>query len=468
MRPFRDRRLDLAMIEVSTQIQDWLEQFSRRDRDIAMALLLRLRFVPRDTFSEWVRKTISDIGSNSMAIYSVRKMRKDVDSLWDPSGQIIDRPGRAQGSEDLAYSIIRQLSRESGRFLDNPDLGTLKEKRVRDIILLDDSIGSGKRVADFISRMFENKTLMSWWSYGLVKIHVISYVRSREGTRNITTTIPGSDHPKRKHPKSKKVTFHSESVYSTQRLEPRWGSRSRDILDLCDKYTQIPKEYRRGYGGVMSSFVFYHSVPNNIPGILFWSSGKSSWNPLFPGRTLPDWLCSMLENPPKPLLASHHDESKRKLIQLMELIKRGVRRSNSLALRMGLDTYHVQGLIEQTLFLGFINEKLRPTKAGIDFLMKNSRVNDGREYDYSLYVPGSWCAGRRTVQPPSSGKADSAESMSADGEVGKASLARTDAMAASPPVRTTVASAPVSVVPHQPSEPRKGHDTHGPKGLKEK
>jgi len=457
MSPFHEHRLNLAMIETSSEIQDWLKQFGGRERDVAIDLLLRLRFVPRDTFAEWVRQALSDIGSGGVAVYSVRKEHeRDVESVWDLNGQIIDRPGRAQGSEDFVYSIIRQLCRESERFLDNPDLGTLKGKSIRDIVLLDDSIGSGKRVADFISRMFKNKTLMSWWSYGLLTIHVVSYARTREGEKNILSVIPGSNHPIRKFPKSGKVVFHSQIVYGTQHLETRWGNRCADILNLCDRYTQIPKKYRRGYGQVMGNIVFYHSVPNNIPGVLFCDKGK--WQPLFRARTLSDRMIQLLGSRSPLSQASISAERKQKMALFMSLVKKGIRRRNSLALRMDLDTRHIQGLIEQTVSMGFIDEKLRPTKAGIDFLMKNSRVNDGLEYDHSLYVPGSWCAGRGTIQPPSSGKADSAEFMSADGEVGKASLARTDATAASPPM---------NVAPQEPSVSRKGRDIHGPKGLKE-
>lgn len=462
MNTLQERRLSLAMIESSSQIQAWLDQFQGIERDVAIDLLLHLRFVTRDGFSEWVRNTISSILSDKIALYAVRKFRDN--RLWNDSGTIVRRPGTALGSEDFVYSLIRQLSRESKRCFDNPDLNILEKHRIRNVILLDDSVGSGDRLLSFAKCMFNHKTFLSWWSYGLVRFHVVSYTRTREGEKKILYGIPGSDHPKRKYPKSHKIEFHSKIVYSTKHLRARWGNRFDDICNLCDGKTQIPKCYRKGYGKVMSNVVFYHSIPNNIPGVLFWSDRQGSWRPLFPARTIPDWMVKLLESKHRLEQENLSSEAKRTLCQLIGMIKKGIRRPISLALRMDMEVYYVNELINAATSLGLITEKQRLTEVGLDFIKKNESINLTQEkYDYSLYIPASWCAVRGTIQPSSSefdnsGKTDSAAVISADGEVGKASLARTDA---------TDATASVNVVPQRPSKPRKGHDIHGPKGLKE-
>lgn len=463
MNTLQERRLSLAMIESSSQIRAWLDQFQGVERDVAINLLLHLRFVTRDGFSEWMRNTISGVRSKKIALYAVRKFQGN--RLWDDSGTIVGRPGTALGSEEFVYSLIRQLSMESEHCFDNPDLNILKKHGIRNVILLDDSVGSGDRLLSFAKCMFNHKTFLSWWSYGLVRLHVISYARTREGENKILYGIPGSDHPKRKYPKSHKIKFHSKVVYSTdEHLMTRWGNRFKAISNLCDGKTQIPKRYRKGYGKVMSNIVFYHSIPNNIPGVLFWSDRQGSWHPLFPARTIPDWTVKLLQSKPRLEQENLSSETNRRLCQLIGLIKKGVRGSLSLALRMDMDVYHIDELIDAATSLGLITGNGRLTKVGLDFIKRNESRNITQEkYDYSLYIPGSWCAGRRTIQPSSSGvinpgKTDSAAVMSADGEVGKASLARTDARAATPPV---------NVVPQRPSKPRKGHDIHGPKGLKD-
>ena len=462
MNTLQERRLSLAMIESSSQIRAWLDQFQGVERDVAIDLLLHLRFVTRDGFSEWVRNTILNISSDKIALYAVRKFKDNC--LWNSIGKMVGRPGTALGSEDLVYSLIRQLDREFHRCFDNPDLDTLRKHRIRDIVLLDDSIGSGGRLSDFARKMFDHPTFMSWWSYGLIRLHVVSYARTREGEGKIISHIPGSNHARRKFPKSTKLNFYSKIVYSIRHFETRWGNRFDDLLKTCNAKAQIPKKYRRGYGEVMGNIVFYHSIPNNIPGMLFWSNEQGSWKPLFPARTIPDWMVELLESRLALLQTELSSDSKQKLCLLVSLARKGVRRRASLALRMDLDIRHVYELIKQAASLGFIDGKLRPTKVGIDFVKKNMRMDTMPRYDYSLYVPGSWCAGRRTIQPFSSGlnnnpgKADSAAAMLADGEVGKASLARTDATAATPPMVVT---------PQQPSESRKGRDDHDPRGLKE-
>ncbi len=470
MNTLQERRLSLAMIESSSQIRAWLDQFQGIERDVAIDLLLHLRFVTRDGFSEWVRNTISGVPSDEIALYAVRKFQGN--RLWDDSGTIVSRPGTALGSEDFVYSLISQLSRESKRWFDNPDLNILKKHCIRNVILLDDSVGSGDRLLSFAKCMFNHKTFLSWWSYGLVSFHVISYARTREGGKKILCGIPGSDHPKRKYPKSHKIEFHSKIVYSTKHLMTRWGNRFNAIWNLCDGKTQIPKRYRKGYGKVMSNIVFYHSIPNNIPGVLFWSDRQRSWHLLFPARTIPDWTVKLLESKPRLEQENLSSEAKRTLCQLIGMIKKGIRRPLSLALRMDMDVYHVNELIDTATSLGLITGNRRLTKVGLDFIKRNESRNITQEkYDYSLYIPGSWCASQGTIQPSPSGfinpgKTDSAAVMSADGEVGKASLARTDATAATPPV-TPDATASVNVVSQRPSKPRKGHDIHGPKGLKE-
>jgi uncharacterized NAD(P)/FAD-binding protein YdhS len=139
------KRLSIDNIESSPEIRNWLAQFSEDKQLIAKVLLSRLEFVPRDVYSNWVLATINRLDDETTyALYAVRKLEENAVSLWDELGEVVRRPGTAQGSEDLVYSVIKNASRLSDRFLDHPSIEELRCQKIHNLILIDDSIGSGE------------------------------------------------------------------------------------------------------------------------------------------------------------------------------------------------------------------------------------------------------------------------------------------------------------------------------------
>lgn len=396
------QRLSPDKIERSPEISSWLSQFTSDRRPMAEVLLHHLRFVSRDEYSGWLHSSLDRLnGAGPFALFAVRKLKKSngqISPFFDSTGIPKTRPPTAQGSEDLVYSLIGNAAREkSSSFLDHPGIEEMRAKRVHDLVLIDDSIGSGRRVSEFLESMMCSKTLLSWWSYGLIRFHILSYARTREGEKSIIENMVGSNHPRRKYPKSQKISFSSEHVYSSMDLESRWGDDYKNILDLCDSVTEVPKGYRRGYGSVMANLVFYHSVPNNMPGILYFRSGK--WKPLFPGRTLPSWTIELLEDDEERAAGEAWSRLGESMVELLGLAKSGVRNPRIIEQRMGRDRDYVMELIQRAKYLGLLNDGGRITRSGIDAYYSNIREKPQREYDHSLYLPRSWCAGQETVQP---------------------------------------------------------------------
>ena len=250
------KSLSPAQIDDSPQIKDWLSQFDENQRTLAKVLLSRLQFISRDTFAEWLNNTFTFLLTDQIfALYSVRKLAKNQDCYWDDNGNPVVRPGASLGSEDLVYSLISNLVRtKKPSLLDHPPLNDLREKKVRNYVLIDDSIGSGKRVADFINAMLKHPTFLSWWNFGWIKIHVLSFARTRESEAYIISHIRGKDHSKQKIKKVEKITFSSEIVYSYQSCkdcEKRWGKETTQLKELCLSQTKIPKNKRLGYGDIL-------------------------------------------------------------------------------------------------------------------------------------------------------------------------------------------------------------------------
>jgi hypothetical protein len=237
----------------------------------------------------------------------------------------------------------------------------------------------------------------------------------------IVDSTPGSNHHVRKYPKSSKVEFTSPSVYQVPHLESRWGGQFQSIIDLCQSQKAIPANYRLGFGGTMANTVFYHSVPNNIPGLLWFRSQK--WAPLFPGRTVPAWLPRLLEGASQ--VTPRGAKVSETLIATLRSIKRGVRNQHSLARVVGVDAAILEQLLASGRQSGFLTEGNRLTKAGKQVIWDANQRPEVDVFDRSLYVPKKWRVDRGTVQPFDPGgtarwnQTDSADgSPSADGEVG--------------------------------------------------
>lgn len=386
--------ITLQMIEESLEIQKWLQQFSPGDVNTAKSLLCHLKFVTRDQYSNWLLSKLNGFAGNKYAVYAVRKFEKGVTTLWSDNGQVRDRPAKALGSEDFVGSLIEDASRRKEEiFVSHPSLSVLRSEKIRDILLVDDSIGSGKRVSDFIQLMTNCRTFNSWWSYGFIRIHVLSYARTIESEKRILSSLSGSDHGKRKYRISEKIRFHGDSVYDSHNLQKRWGKSFGLILDLCGSLKKIRKDRRKGFGNVMASLIFYHSVPNNIPGMLYCDT--KGWIPLFPDRCVPTWMINMLEHKSRKAQSIKHARKYKLTVndeerQVLFNIKKGIRTKASMARRLDCDLDIVSHLLEKLVNFDLITADYRLTKAGYGFCFdldaKNKIVPD-----YSLYVPKTWC-----------------------------------------------------------------------------
>lgn len=409
----KPKRLSFDMLNSSPEIDAWLFQFSDNKKIIAKTLLIHLEFISNDTYSHWLRNTINNLPFEVVyALFSVRKLdtRTNNSCLWDKTGDVVKRPGKSQGSEDFVYSIISNLVRANpAKLFDHPSLSIIRNHKIHNIILVDDSIGSGDRISGFINAMLAHPTFLSWWSLGLIKIHIVAYARPREADKRIIASVHGSDHGKRKIRKSSKILFTSEKVYSINYLESRWGNNYEDIISLCDDQKTIKNWARRGYGEVMSNLVFYHSVPNNIPGVIWFQDSK--WQALLPGRAIPDWLIALLENQTifnkidKPNSINIPNE----IISILALMKRGVRNTSSLALRLDCDNNFVRMLVDKARESGFITKANRLTNTGIDILKRTQILKMKPSFNNSLYIPSSWCADQVYIQPPTRSNVSSFE-----------------------------------------------------------
>lgn len=133
------KQLTLDAIESSPRISKWLAQFSTGNQSAAKSLLMRLRFVPRGSYSNWLGDILLSLPQDQIyALYAVRKLRRRK-NYFDDAGAVCNRPGTTLGSADLVDSLIANAVRgnKSG-FMDHPSLSAMKSERIHNVLLLDD------------------------------------------------------------------------------------------------------------------------------------------------------------------------------------------------------------------------------------------------------------------------------------------------------------------------------------------
>lgn len=380
------KTLTLDEIQNSRDIQCWLDQFSNDKRPTAINLLTRLKFISSDLYSSWLRQKILELADEKIGIYVCRKMNGQ--PFWD-KGAPRHRPAKSLGSEDLVSSIVANIIKSGNKNItDHPSIDELRSQKIHKLLILDDSIGSGFRVSEFLEAFLANRSIMSWLSYGKIKFFIVAYAQMLESKQIILESIPGSNHGLRKFPQKSKIEFITSTTYSQKDMSYRWGNAAQNIISLCDSHAELSSYISRGFGSCMANIIFSHSIPDNIPGCLWSTDGKNI--PLFPNRSFPPSTLDLFNGKPSHLHYKFKKDIDDTIIALLQEIKKGIRKPSSIALRLGTESLLVKKYLDISQQSGFISETNRLTKIGLDIL--KSHKNPQIEPNWNIYVPQTWCA----------------------------------------------------------------------------
>ncbi|MEH2500220.1 hypothetical protein V1294_006699 [Bradyrhizobium sp. AZCC 1678] len=142
---------------------------------------------------------------------------------------------------------------------------------------LEDFSGSGNRLINFYDAFRRHRTVQSWLSYGLVRVHVVVFAMTVKAEARL------------------KRCFGDERVHYHQ-ICPTFATKSWNARELAAVEALCRKYHRSGnfvspYGFLESRalMAFSHSVPNNIPPILWQRSGptKKPWSSFFVEKAVP-------------------------------------------------------------------------------------------------------------------------------------------------------------------------------------
>ncbi|MBK0123549.1 hypothetical protein IAE30_07305 [Pantoea sp. S61] len=278
----------------------WLSQFShnQEDYETASKLLSRCCFVSKAEFDAAMLSGFDYYFGNigKVAFFIEREFKKkdnipqrmfSVDKIKHPSRRrYIRRANGAAlhpvyslrlnkhiiGSEALMTHLTTMKCRSrrwTGTFYLHPSVEEFRKRKIKNIVLVTDLIGTGKRITEMLNSFWKVETIKSWASLKYIQFYIYCYSCTKDAKRIIKS------HPANPIIKSFCITPTIKDSFEIQDQVK--------IIDLCRNYasnSDTPLGYDNS--GILMSFA--HSIPNNIPSILSKSvnTKKMTWAKYFP------------------------------------------------------------------------------------------------------------------------------------------------------------------------------------------
>jgi hypothetical protein len=275
----------------------WLNNFDLEERHAAELLINSLRIVSSSRF----RVSLSDLliqlreeCVKPIVIYPIRELPKEIAPLVEASETAVGQERMPDGtympllpldhsfeslpgSEGVVGNIIRAVigNRPDRTIATSPrTLSALRRTEPRTVILVDDYSGTGTRVSQYVDSWMRHPTIRSWYSYKLISFHIALVTASGYALETL-----------RKHRRIEDTHYCEQAA---DFLTAMWSPEERQAIEqLCIKYSYSPK-FELGFQSARGLLVLQHTVPNNLPAVLWQTSTKriSNWAPFFAGRRM--------------------------------------------------------------------------------------------------------------------------------------------------------------------------------------
>lgn len=371
------------------QGQKWLKQFDPIDQDTAITLANSLTLISHSEFSQNLQELISATAmqiSGKVALFAIRELEKiEPKDYWSnpiytpyyeqvtisSDGQSVSSVEASSdlGSEAIVAHIIRQLCRlEPQKYLNHPTPENMRNNRCDAIIFIDDFIGSGGRVNDFLSSFWLERSITSWHSFKYIDFHVLAYSGTETGIRRVN-----------RHKSRPNIHIHVDAptVYGMF-----WPEKKKEkVLSLCEKYGHRSRKHMwLGYKQGMASIIFEHGCPNNTPAILWETRG---WTGLFPNRTVNSSADSVFPSEivrGDPIQILDHIGQKKLaksgalsrsgqvgqvILTFLAMIAKGQRKRSSLCFALDISTKNYERILTKCIKWQFITPQKRITPKGL-------------------------------------------------------------------------------------------------------
>ncbi len=397
--------MDIKQLEL---VNKWINQFDLVDRYSAEYFLQSLVYVSFSEFEkeiqDQVEKKVHQLqrkNKNCVAVFPVSRSAQNKFNIKKESKPSNDSSGRIG-------HVLKNLERKLPGLIEvSPRTISMSNKKVRNIIFVDDFIGTGTRFVKFW-RKDVNKSIKSWVSGGFCKVWLISYATHAKGTKKICTNISA---------------FNPKRIISNYRYRSSPLFKNKIFKNLALIYgskTDKPSA-SLGYGSIATPIIFQHGCPNNAPAIL-WAGSKnksleSRWAPLFSDRSIATSLYQLFEvnvsfqtfpellwaNREKKLALKfcekYNSEKKAKVyVLILALVKKKYSEEQLLEILSPIGINEATKAIKLLQKHKLIDSYFKLTVFGNDILEKNKKSkNVYKDKDFEYYYPTRFLGSRRDI-----------------------------------------------------------------------
>jgi hypothetical protein len=324
-----------------------------------------------------------------IALVPIRKVQEDYSYFKIGNRNSVPKillSGSLPGSEGLIANLAKAARKAdtTQRLMTGiASLRNLRDAKCTAIFFLDDCVGSGKRATDFIKAFSRHPTIKSWRSYPQLEFRVLVYSASTVGITKIA---------------ARKVSIRYVRTFPMF-SEMNWCDREEAAVEaLCKKYSSRQDEFALGFGETKGMLVFAHSVPNNLPAII-WRGGTNPmsgkrWTPLFPERSVPTELLpafreSSFQTRVETRLArlgqsklsggrwlKHTDDYVRKVILVLSSVARTTRTADRISEVTGLSTLEARSILDSCRKWGLISANGRLSASGSNEILHAKKLSE--------------------------------------------------------------------------------------------
>ncbi|MCB2190648.1 MAG: hypothetical protein KQI62_03735 [Deltaproteobacteria bacterium] len=403
----------------ATPSVEWLSQFSKQDRVLAAELLDAMTVISSDSFDKEMSNLVEHRAGKlkgHIGLFIERETKETQKKPQVPLFQeglsdgrmrafgkgpplLLEREDGKQeaGSEALLALIATKLKRkhpDTFTVLPGPDL--IREKQIRNVIILTDFIGSGNRIADYLEAAWTISSVKSWHSLKWFHFEVVAFSATNRGLKMT-----------KQHPSRPKVSI----VRPCPTIDSEFPAPSL-VKELCIRYDPLKKGDPLGFDGTGSLIAFAHGCPNNAPRILHKTS--KDWQPLFPARVTDSLRAEFnrVENKPvidrmerlrdkvlsQPGWEGFTSIEGQSLLLVLSGLQKGSRKPDILSRKTGLTVPEIKMIIEKMQNWGWTNSKGTLTDEGQGVLrhakkyaqdLVNRRNGTRCSHNDNFYFPSS-------------------------------------------------------------------------------
>jgi len=382
----------------------WLSQFDVLDKELAVSIANNLTLV---SHIEFERNLIAKIESTAasipgvVALFAVRELKRDTDGHLIPYySQVSSLDGKSvnalsdsadQGSEARVAHIVRQLCRfNAAKYLNHPTITAMRESKCDAILFIDDFIGSGRRVDEFMYSFWLESTVVSWLSGKQISFQVVAYSGLNESIQSLSSQ------------KSKPIIHIYRDATTFNNIAWSDGKKA-NAKKLFIKYGRIANSKRKnmwwGFKEGLAAIIFEHGCPNNTPAILWEPDfSGSGWIGLFPNRTVTNDVASVFppeiqRGDPIQILTevgqakiaksgalARRGEAGELILLVLALIAKGQRKRSTLSFATGLNVDLIERLVGKCIKWEFITPQRRITPKGLAELDAARKMKPSKTY----------------------------------------------------------------------------------------